>query len=307
MPLVNLNEMNIGVMVKGRSYDPMKRQYFVQPIRQRPEATRTVLVLDASKSMAGAPFESALRAAVRYIDGKRPHDEVAVLAIRDTRDGYEMVSNFERDPGALGRRLADVRADGNRTRLYDSIGAAMQMCGMSPQGSAPSPGNYIVSCSIVVLSDGQDDGSALSREELNGRITSLSIPIPVYSIAYSKVSTEHFKNLEAISKNSFGKYYPVGEAFDRMTRLVEEVQNIAQGDYVVTLRSYLPVDGEQHALKLGLDYPTRSGKYTYDQSRFEAIEPPPLSEIREQLERLSATLPPLPDGNPYFSSPGMGQ
>ncbi len=27
-PLVNLNEMNIGLMVKGRPYDPMKRQYF---------------------------------------------------------------------------------------------------------------------------------------------------------------------------------------------------------------------------------------------------------------------------------------
>jgi Mg-chelatase subunit ChlD len=304
MPLVNLNEMNIGVMVKGRSYDPMKRQYFVQPIRQRPEATRTVLVLDASKSMAGAPFESALRAAVRYIDGKRPQDEVAILASRGTKEGYELVSNFERDPGALGRRLADVRADANQTRLYDSVGAAMQLCGMSPQGStAPSAGNYVVSCSIVVLSDGQDDGSALSREELNGRITALSIPIPVYSIAYSKVSTEHFKNLEAISKNSFGKYYPVGEAYDRMTRVVEEIQNIGQGDYVVTLRSYVPVDGEQHAFKLGLDYPTRSGKYTYDQARFEAIEPPPLPEILEQVQRLSATLPPLPDANPYFGSP----
>ena len=33
-PLVNLNEMNIGIMVKGRSYDPIKRQYFVQSIQQ---------------------------------------------------------------------------------------------------------------------------------------------------------------------------------------------------------------------------------------------------------------------------------
>src|SRR4029077_13435359 len=26
-PLVNLNELNIGIMVKGRAYDPAKRQY----------------------------------------------------------------------------------------------------------------------------------------------------------------------------------------------------------------------------------------------------------------------------------------
>jgi Mg-chelatase subunit ChlD len=308
-PLVNLNEMNIGLMVKGRSYDPMKRQYFVRSIQQRLEATRTVIVLDASKSMAGQPFESSLRAVVRYIDSKRPQDEIAILAIRDTKDGYELVSNFERDAGALGRRLADVQADGRKTRLYDTIGAAMQMCGMTAQGSsaAPSASNYVVSCSIVVLSDGQDDGSALSREELNARITNLKIPVPVYSVAYSKIGTTHFKNLEAISKNSFGKYYPVGEAFERMQRVVEEVQNILQSDYVVTFRSYQPVDGEQHSFKLGVEYPAGSGKYTYDDGRFEALEPPPLAEIRDQLERLSAAMPGLPDGNPYFSSPAASR
>lgn len=308
-PLVNLNEMNMGLMVKGRSYDPMKRQYFVRSIQQRLEATRTVIVLDASKSMAGQPFESSLRAVVRYIDSKRPQDEIAILAIRDTKDGYELVSNFERDAGALGRRLADVQADGRKTRLYDTIGAAMQMCGMTAQGSsaAPSASNYVVSCSIVVLSDGQDDGSALSREELNARITNLKIPVPVYSVAYSKIGTTHFKNLEAISKNSFGKYYPVGEAFERMQRVVEEVQNILQSDYVVTFRSYQPVDGEQHSFKLGIEYPAGSAKYTYDDGRFEALEPPPIAEIRDQLERLSAAMPGLPDGNPYFSNPAANR
>jgi Mg-chelatase subunit ChlD len=82
-PLINLNVLNIGLMVKGRAYDPMKRQYEIQSIRQRQEATRTVLVLDASKSMRGQPFEAAVRAAGRFIDSKRPQDEVAILSIRD--------------------------------------------------------------------------------------------------------------------------------------------------------------------------------------------------------------------------------
>ena len=301
-PLVNLNEMNLGLMVKGRSYDPAKRRYFVQSIQNRDEAIRSVLVLDASKSMAGAPFENALRAVARYIDNKRPQDEIAILAIRDTKEGYELVSPFERDPGALGRRLADVRADGNKTRLYDTIGAAMQLCGMSSQGSsAPSASNYIVSCSVVVFSDGEDDGSALSREELNGRISNLRIPIPVYSVAYSKVNTEYFKNLEAISKNSFGKYYPIGVAYDKMTRVVEEIQYILKNDYVVTFRSYVPVDGEEHAFKVGIDYPSRSGKYVYDDGHFEALEPPPLDELKPLLGRLAKALPELPDHNPNFS------
>ncbi len=303
-PLVNLNAMNIGLMVKGKAYDPMKRQYQINSIRQRQEATRSVLVLDASKSMAGAPFMTALKAAVRYIDSKRPQDEVAILSIRDTKTGYDVVSEFERDPGALGRRLVDVKADGNKSRIYDSIGAAMQMCGMSAQGSVtPSAENYIVSCSIVVFSDGFDEGSALSREELNGRITSLNIPVPVYSLAYTKQS-KHFKNLESLSKNSFGIYYLIGDAVDRMQQTVEQIQNIIQSDYVVTFRSVIPVDGEEHAIKVGVEYPSGSGKFYYENAKMEAIEAPPVPAVVQQLQAMEGYFPALPQGaTPYFDKP----
>jgi hypothetical protein len=307
-PLVNLNEMNIGLMVKGRAYDPMKRQYLIQSLRSRQEATRTVLVLDASRSMAGPPFEAALRASVRYIESKRPQDEVAILAIRDTKEGFELISQFERDGAALARRLADIRVDGMKTRLYDGIGAAMQMCGMTSQGSiAPGPEHYIVSCSVVAFSDGRDEGSAISREELNGRITNMSIPVPIYSLAYSKQSPAYFKNLESLSKNSFGIYYLIGQTVERMQATVEQIQNIIQSDYVVTLRSALPVDGESHAFKLGVEYPSGSGKYSYESAHFEALEPPPVQAVQSQMQALNAMLPMLPAGQePYFERPGAG-
>ncbi len=304
-PLVNLNELNIGLMVKGRAYDPMKRQYRVESLRQKPLGTRTVVVLDASKSMAGPPFEAALRAAARYVDTKRPQDEVAVLAIRDTKEGYSPVSTFERDPAAIARRLADVQVDGMQTRLYDSVAAAMQLCGASSQGAlTPNIDNFIVSCSIVVFSDGWDEGSALSRDDLNGRITNMAIPIPIYSLAYANLATAHFRNLEALSKNSFGNYYLVGETFDRMQQIVEEIQNINLSDYVVTFRAYVPVDGETHALKLGIEYPSGSGKFTYDAGTFEALEPPPVGGVVEKLTALNQTIPPLPNANPFFEQPG---
>jgi Mg-chelatase subunit ChlD len=303
-PLTNLNAMNIGLMVKGKAYDPAKRQYGVQPLRQRPEAVRTVLVIDASKTMAGAPFEASLQAAARFIDHKRDQDQIAILAIRDTNEGYELVSTWERDRGALGRRLADVKCDGMKSRIYDTLGAAMQMAGMVAQESgATESQDYPVSTAIVIFSDGRDEGSALSREELNTRISTLQAPIPIYAVAYSKLSSEYFKNLESLSKNSFGKYYPVGQAFGEMQKVVENIQNVLLGDYVVTFRSYVPVDGEQHAFKLGVEYPSGSGKYTYEGAQFEAIEPPPVQAIRDQLAVLNQRIPALADGNPYLTGP----
>lgn len=300
-PLVNLNEMNLGLMVKGRPYDPMKRQYGIQSIRQREEATRTVVIVDASKSMAAQPFEDALKAAVRFIDSKRPQDEVAVLAVRDTKDGFELISEFERDPRALARRIADIKVDGMKTRLYDSIAAAMQMCAMSAQGSVRS-GDYVVSCSILVMSDGRDEGSSVSREELMARISNLQIPIPIYSLAYSRVDPSYFKNLEALSKNSFGIYYNVGETTDKMQRIVEQVQNILQSDYVVTLRSYIEPDGERHNLKIGVEYPSGSGKYVYDDTYFEAIQPPPIPDVLAALQQLEQKIARRSDNNPFWEA-----
>lgn len=304
-PLVNLNERNIGVMVKGRTYDPMKRQYGIQSIRQREEATRSVLIIDASKSMTGEPFEEMLRAAIRYIESKRPQDEVAVLAVRDTKEGYEVVSPFERDERALARRIADIQADGEKTRLYDAVGAALQMCGMASQGTVVGAGNYVVSCSLVVFSDGKDEGSSISRDELMTRISNLAIPVPIYSLAYSRIDPAYFKNLEALSKNSFGIYYLVDETTNRMQRVVEEIQNILQSDYVLTFRSYVPVDGEKHNLKLGVEYPSGSGKYVYDDTEFEAIQPPPIPEIDNAISQMSQKIPALPDGNPYWERPSV--
>lgn len=307
-PLVNLNEMNLGIMVKGRSYDPMKKQYRLMSISNREEATRSVLVIDCSKTMNGDPFVAALRAAARFIDSKRPQDQVAILAIRDAEQGYELVSNFERDSGALGRRLADIKCDGNNTRLYDSISAAMQMCAMTAQGGTQSgDAEYIISNSIVVFSDGKDEGSALSREELNGRITQLPIPIPIYSLAYSKVDKSHLKNLESLSRNSFGLYYNIGESYDRMQRTVEEIQNILQNDYVLVFRSYVPVDGETHAIKVGIEYPSRSGKFLYQSAEFEAIEPPPVPRVLQEQARLNGLIPELPDKNPFLSGASLSE
>lgn len=301
-PLVNLNERNMGIMVKGRSYDMGKRQYAIQSLQVRDEAVRTVFVIDCSKTMAGVPFESALEAAARFIDAKRPQDQVAIIAVRDGDDGYELISNFERDYAALGRRLADLRADGQTTRLYDAIGAGLQMCGMVSQGNSEG-GQFIVSNSIIVFSDGKDEGSALSRENLTTRISELSVPIPIYSLAYSRIGNEYLKNLEALSKISFGIYFPIEDSMERITRSVEEIQHILKNDYVLTFRSYLPVDGEEHALKVGVEYPSNSGRMMYQDAKFEAIEPPPVEAVLKQQQAASKHLPKLEDGDPYLTNP----
>ena len=86
-----------------------------------------------------------------------------------------------------------------------------------------------------------------------------------------------------------------------MQQIVEQVQNIIQSDYVVIFKSVLPVDGEEHALKLGVEYPSGSGKFSYESVKFEAIEPPPVSGLLQEIKNMDTLFPALPTGAvPYF-------
>ncbi|PIE69813.1 MAG: hypothetical protein CSA21_00395 [Deltaproteobacteria bacterium] len=303
-PLINLNERNLGLMVAGRVYDPDKRQYFVQSIRNREEMIRSIIVIDTSATMKGAPFEATLQAAARFINSKRAQDQVAIIALADNKEGFELVSNFERDPGTLGRRLADLEAVGQKSRLYDSVGFAMQLAaGVGAGGTSTGDADYAASTSIVIFSDGKDEGSAVTRNDLMTRITNMAVPVPIYSLAYTKIDPDYLKNLQALSKNSFGKYYHIGEALERMTRSVEDIQNILQSDYVVTFRAYLPIDGSQHRIKVGMEYPSGSGKIRYQTSQLETLSPPAFKKVLGAQQRLDQALPALKDRNPYMTNP----
>jgi Mg-chelatase subunit ChlD len=303
-PLLNLNTMNIGMMVKGRVYDPAMKQYIIQPVRKRGEAVRTVLVIDTSKTMKGNPFEASLRAAARFIDAKRPQDQVAIIALDDNSDGYTIISNFERDYGTLGRRLADLHATGEKTRLYDGLAAAMELtAGSGPGSDSPNQGDYIVSSSIIVMSDGKDEDSSINRSDLMTRISMMRLPIPIFSIGFSKIEKKYLRNLQALSKNTFGKYYYIGSNYNNITRNVEDIQNVLQSDYVLTFRAYVPVDGEKHSLKVGIEYPTGSGKMRYDAATFESMEPPPMPQVLAIQDKLDKALPNLEGKSPYLVNP----
>lgn len=302
-PLVNLNVLNIGVMVEGRAYDPRKKQYFIQPIRSREEATRSILVLDTNKVLKGPDFEAMVRAAARFIDAKRPQDQVAILALDNSGEGYTVLSNFDREPGILGRRLADLQPRSDKTRLYDGVAAAMQMAGSAVGGDSSSDVEYIVSTSIIVLGGGRDDDSAISRSDLMTRISGLKIPTPIYSLGFTGPDNKDPRNLQALSKNSFGKYYPIGTAYDTITRSIEDIQNIMQSDYVLTFRSYIPVDGNRHNVKIGVEYPTGSGIMYYDSSSFEAIEPPTFPRILEAQQKIDKAIPALKNEELYLRNP----
>ena len=307
-PLVNVNYANIGLMVKGKNYDPAifdpatrKTQYTIETLQNRQEGFRTVFVLDCSLSMAGKPFADAQSALMKYVEIKRPADQIAVIAIRDTDQGYELASGFEKDPTLLYQRIMDIKCDGQKTRLYDAVAGAMEMCATASQGGTSNDGSeHAVLSTIVVLSDGHDEGSAVARDELMNRIGQLPIPVPIFSLAYSHRNKAAFGNLEALSKGSFGRYW-THEDSQSFGATVQAIHQINRSDYVLTFRAYQEIDGAKHPLKVGISYPSNTGRFIYGDGEFEAIDSPAkyVPEARAVFDQLQAMHPQLANNCPY--------
>ncbi|MGH1543102.1 MAG: vWA domain-containing protein [Arenicella sp.] len=300
-PLRNVNSQNVGILVKGKTYSPFKNQYKVKTIKQAQVPVRTVLLIDASITMAGAPFEETLRAAVNYIGEKEEKDQIAVIEMNDSKIGYSVVSEFTDDSRLLGSRLGGMQPTATQTKIYDSVGAALQMCrAASGEGNSSSDASSFASCSLIIFSDGNDTGSALTRADLANAISNQSIPIPIHSLGYTKDFPIHLKNLQALSELSYGRYYDASESLGSMNSVVRNLQAIGKNDLLITFRSYIPVDGEDHAFKVGVEYPAGSGSINYGSGRFEAMESIPIPKVDIVKARLEKEIPMAEDNNPFY-------
>jgi hypothetical protein len=297
-PLINLTNSNVGLMVQGQLYDPMKKQYEVQTLKDRREGFRTVLVLDCSASMAGQPFADLLTAARSFIRLKSPSDEIGIIALTDS---VEHVCAFTKDVQRLDTYLNDLRPIGKRTPLYDGIGTAIQAC-FTGRNLSFSQANldFTVLSNIVVITDGIDVGSAMSKEGLDRKIDDMKIPIPIYSIIYNGKSKHNFQDLAYLSTISFGRYWEI-DSMSYLSQICSKILDINRNDYVVTFRGYLPVDGNNHNLKIAIRY---AGFFMDDTAQFQSINLPlATDELRRLRMKLENSIPKLPDGNPYYSSP----
>lgn len=295
-PLMNVTPFNVGLMVQGRAYDPYRKQYYIETLRTRTEGCRTCIVVDCSKSMAGRPFADALDACRSYIRLKTPADEIGIIALTDE---VINVCHFTKDGARAELFLKDLHPTGERTLLFDGVARAMQACGTAGAtsfGGTTGETGYVVLSNIVVISDGVDEGSIITKDNLISKISTMDPPIPIYSLVYSKSPRHKTGALEALSVVSFGRSWTVSSS-SAFTRVCNKIQAINRHDYVLTFRSYLPVDGKKHNLKVLLNY---EGRAHFDDAYFEAVEVPAFNDaIRRAKMALERRMPPLPDENPY--------
>ena len=196
-PMANLQEKDVSLFVDGK---PVQRDLFE---KSQNAPVSFAILLDGSGSMYLAGKLQAARAALTtLIAGRKPGDEFA-LYVFDDREAHEVVP-FTEEAGKVLAALADVKPYG-KTAFFDAVATMPER---SELGKNPTR-------AIILLSDGIDNASKLTRRQLPGKLE--GVPIPIYALGLRP----------AIEKTKLKKL-PVNEELSDLG-LLDEIANNTGG------------------------------------------------------------------------------
>ena len=189
----------------------------VGPFAESEESTWYAFLVDVSKSISPAVMGEIRHALNRWIDDLDPGDIVSLSAFGDE---VEALADLESDVEMLTAAVTRLRPTGDRTRLHDALG---QMLRSLKRYREDLPRRRV----IVLLSDGKDEGSALTIDDILTRAE--RDPVPIYTLGFSNLlepeRSQQLKTLARLSTNTGGIFREVdgdavGESYDAVRQAI---------------------------------------------------------------------------------------
>ena len=238
-PLRGLQASNFVVDERGVP----RTDVTVKTFAESQEGMAVLLVLDASGSMRGKPFQDAKRGVISFLSVLGPQDQAALLLLHDE---VQLPASFTSRIEDVKGKVEEAEATAKVTLLYDGLAKAVEE--VVARGSA-LPARRV----IVAMSDGRDEGSARKLEDV--RDLALAANVPIYSVGFTRVGPRHLPNLRRISELTGGLYLDARastELSEVYARIFEHLKNL----YVITFRAQaITGDGQRHALGLKVVMP----------------------------------------------------
>jgi VWFA-related protein len=150
-----------------------------------------VLALDVSGSMKGRTLDSIRSSVLQFVDQAQPQDRVAVATIADE---MRWDVSFTAQPAEVKTAIAGLTARGHETHLYDALLEAVD------HFDASLPKRHV----LVVISDGHDEGSQHTLDEVVAAARSHRIAIEAIGVTHS--DPKYLKSLEALADETGGSY-----------------------------------------------------------------------------------------------------
>jgi hypothetical protein len=205
------------------------------------EGSSVVLVLQASGAMAPLAAELG-QAASGFIGSLGAKDAAGCVSYGDSA---ELVAALSFDKAEVSRKCGAIAFNARSFLLYDGLLRAIAAFPGDDARGAQLPGAR----TIVLVSDGRDNGSAADIEAVVAEARKRGIPI--HTVGHSEVEQEPLAQLAQISVRTSGTYRPAPAPTDVVGAL-EIVRDLVHFEYVVEWKTDLPHDGKDHRVEVAL-------------------------------------------------------
>lgn len=226
VPITDLKAKEVSLMVDDK---PVATDMF--ELSMNAPVSWTIL-LDGSGSMGLAGKMDAAKAAINALTARRKKGDDFALFVFDSEGRANELVPFTENPGAITRAL-DVVKPWGKTAFFDALA---EMPEHSELGRNPSR-------AIILLSDGIDNASKLTRAEIEKRMEGVAIPVYAFGLREpaeagpKKIApiSEEMSNidlLEELAAATGGRSF-VGNKPEIIASAIDGIEKILRAQYLI--------------------------------------------------------------------------
>ena len=227
VPITDLAAKEVSLLVEGKKVaTDMFERSFNAPVSW-------TILLDGSGSMGLAGKLDAAKAAIDALTARRKEGDDFALFLFDSQGHARELVPFTENPAAI-RRAVDVVKPWGKTAFFDALA---EMPARSELGRNPSR-------AIILLSDGIDNASRLTREQIEKQMEGMAIPIYAFGLREpgeqrtqrkaAPISEEmaNIDLLEELAAATGGKLF-VGNQPEQLARAMDGIERILRAQYLI--------------------------------------------------------------------------
>jgi VWFA-related protein len=275
VPITDLNAKEVSLLVDGKK---VKTDLFERSMNAPVSWT---ILLDGSGSMALAGKLEAAKAAINALTARRREGDDFALYVFDSRGNANELVPFTENPAAITRAVDTVKPWG-KTAFFDALAQMPERSELGRNGSR----------AIILLSDGIDNASTMTRAEIENRMEGVSIP--VYAFGLREPSEQGPKKVVAISEEmsnidlleelaaaSGGRLF-VGNRPETLANAMDGIEKTLRAQYLIGFSPTGKGAVKYRRISLELAGRVRSVRV---RAGYRGTEPPVLIASREQKRK----------------------
>jgi len=267
-PLTDVRSKDVSLFVDGQR---VKSDMFE---RSMDAPVSFTILLDSSGSMALAGKMDAARAAIGALIAHRRKGDDFALYVFDDKEAHELVP-FTEDVNQISRALGDVKPFG-KTAFFDALATMPER---SRLGNNPTR-------AIILLSDGIDNASQITRSQLPSLLEGVAVPIYALGLretGEAKFDPKHVNEelsdlevLDEVSNLTGGKLF-VGNTPDQLSTAIAAVEQNLRAQYLIGFSPTGKGAVKYRHISLKIEGRSRSVRV---RAGYRGTEPPVLSAIK---------------------------